>query len=64
MTEEIDCLLAQKKRLERALRACEAALLIVTDNLNCRDRRESIDLTQDIVEMNLLKVTSSMSYYM
>ena len=56
MREKIECLLAQKRRLERAFRACKMALLIVTDNLNCRESSESVDLTQDVVELNLLKV--------
>ena len=53
---ETDLLLAQKKRLENALRATEIPLHIATDNLNCRQRRQAIDLVQDDVELNLLKV--------
>lgn len=52
---ETDLLLAQKKRLENALRATEVPLHIATDNLNCRQRRQGIDLVQDDVELNLLK---------
>lgn len=49
-------LLAQKKRLENALRATEIPLHIATDNLNCRQRRLGVDLVQDNVEISLLKV--------
>merc|ERR1712141_415665 len=52
---ETDLLLEQKKRLENALRATEIPLHIATDNLNCRQRRQGIDLVQDDVELNLLK---------
>lgn len=52
---ETDLLLAQKKRLENALRATEVPLHIATDNLNCRQRRQGVDLVQDDVELNLLK---------
>ena len=58
MTAEIEDLLEMKRRLERALLAEDLALLIVTDNLNCRQTREGLDLCQDEVELNLLKVTS------
>lgn len=53
--DETELLLAQKKRLENALRATEIPLHIATDNLNCRQRRENIDLVQDDVELCLLK---------
>ena len=53
---ETDSLLEQKKRLELALRATEIPLHIATDNLNCRQKRQAIDLVQDDVELNLLKV--------
>jgi tektin-4 len=53
---ETDVLLTQKKRLENALRATEIPLHIATDNLHCRQRRQGIDLVQDDVELNLLKV--------
>lgn len=53
--DETDLLLAQKKRLENAFRATEIPLHIATDNLNCRQRRENIDLVQDDVELSLLK---------
>lgn len=52
---ETDLLLGQKRRLEIALRATEIPLHIATDNLNCRRRREGIDLVQDQVEVALLK---------
>nr|WLD15745.1 tektin 4 [Platynereis dumerilii] len=55
MISETDLLLAQKKRLENALRATEIPLHIATDNLNCRNRRQGVDLVQDDVELNLLK---------
>lgn len=54
--DETDLLLAQKKRLENGMRATEIPLHIATDNLNCRQRRENIDLVQDDVELSLLKV--------
>lgn len=54
--EETDKLLAQKKRLENALRATEIPLHIATDNLNCRQRRQGVDLVQDDPELALLKV--------
>ncbi|KAI8796600.1 tektin-4 [Biomphalaria glabrata] len=53
--DETDLLLAQKKRLENALRATEIPLHIATDNLNCRQRRLGVDLVQDDVEISLLK---------
>lgn len=52
---ETDLLLAQKKRLENALRTTEIPMHISTDNLNCRQRRQGVDLVQDDVELNLLK---------
>ena len=54
--DETEVLLSQKKRLENALRATEIPLHIATDNLNCRQRRENVDLVQDDVELSLLKV--------
>jgi tektin-4 len=57
MISETDLLCAQKLRLENALRATEIPLHIATDNLNCRQRRQGIDLVQDDVELNLLKVS-------
>lgn len=54
---ETDLLLAQKKRLENGLRATEVPLHISTDNLNCRQRRQGVDLVQDDVELSLLKVS-------
>jgi len=44
---ETDLLLAQKKRLDHALLATEVLMHIATDNLNCRQRRQGIDLVQD-----------------
>lgn len=52
---ETDLLIALKKQLENAYRATELPLHIVTDNLNCRFRRQGIDLVEDPVEMALLK---------
>ncbi len=54
--DETDKLLGQKKRLENALRATEVPLHIATDNLNCRQRRQGVDLVQDDPELALLKV--------
>ena len=56
MIGETDLLLAQKKRLDHALLATEIPMHIATDNLNCRQRRQGIDLVQDEVELALLKV--------
>ena len=56
MISETDLLLEQKKRLENALRSTEIPLHISSDNLNCRQRREGIDLVQDDTELSLLKV--------
>lgn len=56
---ETDLLLAQKKRLDHALLATEVPMHIATDNLNCRQRRQGIDLVQDEVELSLLKVCHS-----
>merc|ERR1719422_2637774 len=53
--DETELLLAQKKRLENALRATEIPLHIATDNLNCRQRRSGVDLVQDDAEISLLK---------
>lgn len=58
MISETDLLCQQKLRLENALRATEIPLHIATDNLHCRQRRQGIDLVQDDVEINLLKVRS------
>jgi len=55
---ETDLLLAQKKRLDHALLATEVPMHIATDNLNCRQRRQGIDLVQDEVELSLLKVNN------
>lgn len=57
MISETDLLLAQKRRLDHALLATEVPLHIATDNLNCRQRRQGIDLVQDEVELSLLKVS-------
>jgi tektin-4 len=59
---ETDLLLAQKKRLENGLRATEVPLHIATDNLNCRQKRQGLDLVQDDVELSLLKVNSIIVY--
>lgn len=56
--DEKDLLFAQKNRLENALRATEVPLHIATDNLNCRQKRQGVDLVQDDVELNLLKVST------
>ncbi|KAL5018557.1 hypothetical protein ScPMuIL_004279 [Solemya velum] len=52
---ETDVLLAQKKRLENGMRSTEVPLHIATDNLNCRQRRQGVDVVQDDVELALLK---------
>ena len=56
---ETDLLVQQKLRLENALRATEIPLHIATDNLHCRQRRQNIDLVQDVVEIVLLKVCAA-----
>jgi len=61
MISETDLLLAQKKRLENVLRAQEVPLHIATDNLNCRLRRQGVDLVQDDVELELLKVCNGLT---
>ncbi|PVD34836.1 hypothetical protein C0Q70_06115 [Pomacea canaliculata] len=53
--DETALLLDLKKRLENALRTTEIPLHIATDNLNCRQRRQGLDLVQDDVEISLLK---------
>uniref|UniRef100_A0A4W4EMM5 Tektin n=1 Tax=Electrophorus electricus TaxID=8005 RepID=A0A4W4EMM5_ELEEL len=52
---ETELLLAQKRRLEKALDATEIPFAIATDNLTCRERRFGPDLVQDQVEEELLK---------
>ncbi|NXP23417.1 TEKT4 protein, partial [Scytalopus superciliaris] len=52
---ETNLLAAQKLRLERALDATEVPYGVVTDNLQCRDRRQPPDLAIDEVERQLLK---------
>ncbi|KAI4531437.1 hypothetical protein MG293_017951 [Ovis ammon polii] len=55
LVSETEQLLAQKERLERALDATAGPFSIVTDNLQCRDRRQQPDLVRDCVEIELLK---------
>ncbi|XP_033921547.1 tektin-4 [Melopsittacus undulatus] len=52
---ETSLLAAQKLRLERALDATAVPYAIATDNLQCRERRQSPDLVNDEVEQELLK---------
>ncbi|XP_073334782.1 tektin-4 [Pagrus major] len=52
---DTEALLAQKKRLEKALDATETPYAIATDNLSCRARRPGPDLVRDSVEEELLK---------
>ncbi|NXA04248.1 TEKT4 protein, partial [Sapayoa aenigma] len=52
---ETAALAAQKLRLQRALDATEVPYAIVTDNLQCRERRQPPDLVIDEVERQLLK---------
>lgn len=56
LVSETELLLAQKQRLERALDATAGPFSIVTDNLQCRERRQHPDLVRDCVEIELLKV--------
>jgi tektin-4 len=53
--DEVELLKKQKKRLENALMATECPLHIVTDNLNCRNRRYGGERVDDDVEKALLK---------
>ncbi|XP_045705252.1 tektin-4 [Phyllostomus hastatus] len=55
LVAETELLLAQKQRLERALDATAVPFSIVTDNLQCRERRQHPDLVSDYVEKELLK---------
>ncbi|OWK11426.1 TEKT4 [Cervus elaphus hippelaphus] len=55
LVSETELLLAQKQRLERALDATAGPFSIVTDNLQCRERRQHPDLVRDCVEIELLK---------
>ncbi|NXU37638.1 TEKT4 protein, partial [Drymodes brunneopygia] len=52
---ETNLLAAQKLRLERALDATEVPYGVVIDNLECRERRQPLDLVIDQVERQLLK---------
>ena len=58
MTLETEDLVEMKRRLERAVFADDLALLIITDNMNCRETREGLDRCQDDVELNLIKVSN------
>ncbi|KAJ8283457.1 hypothetical protein COCON_G00023070, partial [Conger conger] len=55
LTREIEMLLGQKRRLEKALEATEIPYAIATDNLTCRERRLGPDLVKDEVEEQLLR---------
>lgn len=55
LTSETDLLLAQKRRLERALDATETPASIASDNLQCRERRLGPDLVRDEVEVELIR---------
>ncbi|ELT93692.1 hypothetical protein CAPTEDRAFT_213472 [Capitella teleta] len=52
---ETDLVCEQKKRPENAPRSTEVPLHIASDNLNCRQMRQGVDLVQDEVDLNLLK---------
>ncbi|KAJ7406676.1 hypothetical protein BTVI_64959 [Pitangus sulphuratus] len=52
---ETNLLAAQKLRLQRTLDATEVPYGVVTDNLQCRERRQPPDLVIDEVERQLLK---------
>ncbi|XP_055991208.1 tektin-4 [Sorex fumeus] len=55
LVSETRLLLAQKRRLERALDTSAVPFSIATDNLQRRERRQHPDLVRDSVEMELLK---------
>lgn len=59
LVTETNLLLAQKRRLERALDATAVPFSIVTDNLQSRERRQHPDLVRDCVEIELLKVRTA-----
>lgn len=59
LVAETRLLLAQKRRLERALDASAVPFSIATDNLQRRERRQHPDLVRDCVEVELLKVPRS-----
>ncbi|NXM75409.1 TEKT4 protein, partial [Serilophus lunatus] len=52
---ENELLAQQKLRLQRALDATEVPFAVVSDNLQCRERRQPPDLVMDEVERELLK---------
>ncbi|KAL2087015.1 hypothetical protein ACEWY4_018074 [Coilia grayii] len=52
---ETDLVLAEKRRLEKALDATEIPFAIATDNLTCREKRLGPDLVKDLVEEELLR---------
>lgn len=56
LSTETDLMRAQKRRLERALDVTAVPFSIATDNLQCRERRQHLDLVRDYVEVELLKV--------
>lgn len=55
LVAETHLLLAQKRRLERALDNSALSFSIATDNLQHRERRQHPDLVRDSVEVELLK---------
>lgn len=55
MLAETELLFQQKVRLDKALLATEIPMMIATDNLECRSRRQGPDLVKDNVEIQLLK---------
>ena len=60
LAAETDLLLAQKKRLERALDAMEVPFSIATDNMQCSQRHQHANLVRDHVETELLKVPAAL----
>ncbi|XP_039256784.2 tektin-4-like [Styela clava] len=52
---ETELLFQQKVRLDKALDATEIPMMIATDDLECRSRRQGPDLVKDNVEIQLLK---------
>lgn len=55
LSAETELLLAQKRRLERALDATAVPLSLATDGLQSRERRQQPDLVRDRVEVELLQ---------
>ena len=56
LTDEINLLITEIRRLENALQSTELPMTIARDCLGNRQRRIETDLVQDFAEKQLLKV--------